>query len=355
MRLLILDHFFSQDIESLEAALAPGDELRVLDYDVLRSEALRMFPPEVASGLEAFTRPEHDQARQRYARKLRDLLADEFSRQPFDAFVSPSDTFFYVRAAPEACHELGVPFLVVQKETTISNLIMATTDTLRSHASPIADHMTVCGDRLRDFWLRAGIDARAITVTGQPRFDFYRDPDRWPDQLPYGDDAAPTLLFFSYHIDHHHPTQGQGVPVWERQHRETEEQLWDLAQRGWRVLVKPHPQQPWQAARKGMRREAGELLGKSVFLIEPRADARRLVVVQVGVGLLLLPLANDSDRLWAVGLYGLLTIVAGLAVFVLLGLRAPQRAELARMVRNSLGRGPQAAAADGAAPPNPRE
>ena len=44
MRLLVLDHFFSQDIESLEAALAPGDELRRLDYDILRSEALRVFP-----------------------------------------------------------------------------------------------------------------------------------------------------------------------------------------------------------------------------------------------------------------------------------------------------------------------
>jgi O-antigen/teichoic acid export membrane protein len=103
-----------------------------------------------------------------------------------------------------------------------------------------------------------------------------------------------------------------------------------------------------------------------IFLHEVRVSALEFVragllpvvpgvVVQVGVGLLLLPLANDSDRLWAVGLYGLLTIVTGLAVFVLVGLRAPQRAELARMVRNSLGRGPQAAAADGTGPPDPRE
>jgi hypothetical protein len=276
MRLLVLDHFFSQDIASLEAALAPGDELRTLDYDILRSEALRVFPAEVGAGLEAFAKPDYEQQRRDYARRLRAILEEEFMRAPFDALVTPSELFFYIRAAPDVCHDLGVPFVVVQKETTISGLIMDFADTVRAYAPPIADRMTVCGERLREFWVRAGADADTITVIGQPRFDFYRHPERWPAELDYPG-SGPVALFFSYHIDHHHPTEGQGIPVWETLHEETEEQLWELARRGWRVLVKPHPQQAWQAARRRIRRQVGDLLGRSVFLVDPQADARELI------------------------------------------------------------------------------
>jgi hypothetical protein len=276
VRLLVLDHFFSQDIESLEAALQPGDELCTLDYDILRTEALRVFPAEVAGGLEAFARPEYEPQRREFARRLRAILEAEFMRAPYDALVTPSDILFYIRAAPDVCHDLGVPFVAVQKETTISGLIMDFADTVRAYAPPIADHMTVCGERLREFWIRAGADPQTISVIGQPRFDFYRHPERWPAQLEYGE-SGPVALFFSYHIDHHHPTEGQGIPVWEKLHQETEDQLWELARRGWRVLVKPHPQQPWQAARRRIRRQVGDLLGRQVFLVDPSEDARRLI------------------------------------------------------------------------------
>jgi hypothetical protein len=276
VRLLVLDHFFSQDIESLREALSPGDELRSLDYDILRSEALRVFPEEVADGLEPFARPEYEPQRQEFARRLRGILEEEFMRAPYDAFISPSDIFFYVRAAPGVCHDLGVPFLVVQKETTISGLIMDFADTVRAYAPPIADHMTVCGERLKEFWIRAGGDAAAISVIGQPRFGFYRHPERWPQSLGYGG-SGPTALFFSYHVDHHHPTEGQGIPVWETLHEETEAELWELARRGWRILVKPHPQQPWQAERRRIRRQVGDLLDRQAFLVDPLADARKLI------------------------------------------------------------------------------
>jgi hypothetical protein len=277
VRLLVLDHFFSQDIESLAAALRPGDELRTLDYDILRSEALRVFPAEVADGLEAFARPEYEPQRREFASRLRAMLEAEFMRAPYDALVTPSDIFFYIRAAPDVCQDLGVPFVAVQKETTISGLIMDFADTVRAYAPPIADRMTVCGERLKEFWVRAGADPETISVIGQPRFDFYRHPERWPAQLEHGD-SGPVALFFSYHIDHHHPTEGQGIPVWEKLHQETEDQLWELARRGWRVLVKPHPQQPWQAARRRIRQQVGDLLGRQVFLVDPLADARRLIV-----------------------------------------------------------------------------
>jgi hypothetical protein len=276
VRLLVLDHFFSQDIEGLETALGPGDELRRLDYDILRSEALRVFPEEVGGDLDVFARPEYEPQRREWARRLRAILEEEFMRAPYDAFVSPSDIFFYVRAAPEVCHDLGVPFVVVQKETTISGLIMEFADTVRTYAPPIADHMTVCGERLAEFLVRSGAAPERMSVSGQPRFDFYRHPERWPRSLGYGE-SGPIALFFSYHVDMHHPTEGQGIPVWQTLHEETEAELWELARRGWRVLVKPHPQQQWQAERRRMRRATGDLLDSRVFLVDPSADARKLI------------------------------------------------------------------------------
>jgi hypothetical protein len=281
VRLLVLDHFFSQDIEGIEYALGPDDELRVLDYDILRSESLRVFSEDVADGIINFTKPEYEPQREEWARRLRAILEEEFMRAPYDAFLVPSDMFFYIRAAPEICHDLGVPFLGVQKETTISDLVMDSADEAREYAPPIVDYTTVCGERLNEFWIRMGGDPATSTVIGQPRFDFYRHPDRWPASLGYGE-GGPVALFFSYHVDQHHPSQhdpstAPPVPVWAALHEQTERELWELARRGWRVLVKPHPQQPWQAERRRIREQVGDLLEDRVFLVDPLADARKLI------------------------------------------------------------------------------
>jgi hypothetical protein len=278
LRLLVLDHYFEQDIESLREAAGSRAELRVVPYSAIRAEALRIFPEEVGTGLEAFARPDYESYRRRFAGRLREMLEEFYSEWEFDAFVAPSDVFFYVRAAPEACHSLGVPFFVAQKETTISDYTMRVhSKTVRRYAPPIADHMTVCSDRHRSFWLRAGAAPERVTVTGQPRFDFYLQPARWPDRLPFGKDG-PVLLFFSYHVDSYHPSEGAGQPVWARLHHETEERLWELASRGWRVLIKPHPQQDFSRERARIRDEVGSLVGRQVFLVSPDEDARRLIV-----------------------------------------------------------------------------
>jgi hypothetical protein len=277
MRLLVLDHFYDQDIDALTRALRDDEEIRVLSYQVLRFEALRVFPESVATGLEAFADPANATNRQRYAAVLRELLEDEFTTWPFDAFVAPSDVFFYVRAAPEACHALGVPFLVAQKETTISPHTMREhAERVRRLAPPVADHMTVCSEHHKEFWVRAGADADAITVTGQPRFDLFAQRDIWPTDVGYGD-GGPAVLFLSYFVDAYHPTEGTGEPAWARLHRETEEGLWELAREGWRVLIKPHPQQGARELKARLRDAVGPLWEQRVFVVEPTADVRPLV------------------------------------------------------------------------------
>ena len=277
IRLLILDHYFDQDIAALREAGGGEVDLRVIPFGLLRDEALRVFPEEVATGLESYARPELAAERREWARRLARLLEEQFSARPFDAFVSPSDAFFYVRDAPAACHALGVPFFVAQKETTISP------ETMRSHAErvaqyapPVADRMTVCSERHRSFWLRAGADPERVIVTGQPRFDIYAGLGPERVEAGYGDDG-PVALFFSYQADAYHPSEGAGRPVWGELHRQTERGLRALAERGWRVLVKPHPQQPWPAERRRIAAELGRGLEDRIFLVDPEEDARRLI------------------------------------------------------------------------------
>ncbi len=277
MRFLVLEHHFAQDIDALRRAGGEDLELDVMPYDLLRSEALRVLPEEVASGLETFTKPELDGARHRYAEILREILEDRFAASPFDAVVMPSDTFFYVRSTPAAAHALGVPFLVAQKETTISEHTMREhAEEMRRFAPPLADLMTVCSERHKRFWIRAGGADERIVVTGQPRFDFYRRPSEWPADVPLGDDG-PSVLFLSYAVDAYHPGEGRGGAAWATLHRQTEEGLHELARRGWRVLIKPHPQQGAESLRE-WRRRAGELWDRRIFLVDAQADVRPLIV-----------------------------------------------------------------------------
>jgi len=277
VRFLLLEHHFAQDVDALREAASGEVELDVIHYELLRSEALRVLPPEVADGLRAFAEPELAGARRRYAAILREILEDRFTRAAFDALVVPSDTFFYVRCAPAVAHALGVPFLVAQKETTISE------HTMREHAAevrrfspPLADRMTVCSERHKRFWVRAGGDPRRIVVTGQPRFDFYSRPGAWPADVGLGE-GGPSVLFLSYSVDAYHPSEGRGSSAWSALHRQTERGLCELARRGWLVLVKPHPQQPLEMLER-WRREAAELWGRRVFAVDPQADVRPLIV-----------------------------------------------------------------------------
>jgi len=94
--------------------------------------------------------------------------------------------------------------------------------------------------------------------------------------VPFGD-GGPSVLFLSYAVDAYHPGEGQGGGAWSALHIETEQGLYELARRGWRVLIKPHPQQPVESVRQ-WRRRAGDLWEKQVFLVNPEADVRRLIV-----------------------------------------------------------------------------
>lgn len=276
MRIAVMNHSFEHDIASLRRG-SPDWEWNVVGLEYFYRASMEIFPEKVTESLAAYNDPDLERYREQYREELVLLLADLYAEAPFDAFVAPSDSFFYLREAPYACHTLGVPFLVVQKETTIADWNMDKgARALREHAPLVADHMTVCSDRHKEYWLRAGADPDAITVTGQPRFDFYSEERR--ESLPYPGSGR-TVLFFSYLPDFYHPGMvlSEGKAAWQDMLDRTEEGLWRLAAEGYRVIVKPHPLQPLPVEARRIKEAAGDLFGRQVFLADPVADVRRLI------------------------------------------------------------------------------
>lgn len=284
MKFLVIDHYFQHDIESL-CHVASGHELRVWPASRLGQLAGRYFPPSVFSSLlgEAYALPEYAEARQRYLFAARRVLHRIYMTFPFDGIISPSDTIFYLRAWVEAVHELGLPFIVLQKETAISPYTMNEDARGIGQSLPfIGDLMLVCSEHHKQFWLNAGANGNKIVVTGQPRFDFYSRQDLWQPREKIGFAVpanCPSILFFSYDLGAYSP-DGVAAPTWKQLRTETEEVLIGLAQQGYyNVIVKPHPQQQGiPAYRDHLRALAGSQWDKTVQLVPGDSDARQLIV-----------------------------------------------------------------------------
>jgi CDP-glycerol glycerophosphotransferase (TagB/SpsB family) len=265
MRILALDHFFDQDLAALRTALRPGDSLTAIPYRRLHRLARRAFPARAFTGLEAAYAPEMQASWLRYEQRV-ERVADWLcaSHAP-SVFVTPSDSFFYIRPLITAFRRRDVPTVVVQKETTISPMVMAEHSLAVGRFVPfMSDAMTVCSERHRDFWVRAGTDPSRVIVTGQPRFDIYATSEAEGRR-----DTRPTLLYLSYDDIAYLPSD-TGVAfegTWRELRRETEIVIADVSDR-WRVIVKRHPQ---QAA-------GGDWLGARVEHAPRDADTRALIL-----------------------------------------------------------------------------
>ena len=265
LRILALDHFFDQDLAALRAALEPGESLTIVPYQRLYRIAKRVFPQEAFTGVAAAMDSRYAQAWRRYLPKVNRIADWWIAAYRPTVLVLPSDAIFYVRPLIERFGVHGIPTAVVQKETTISPMVMD--DHARAVATSVpfmSDVMTVCSERQRDFWVRAGSDPARIRVTGQPRFDVYSHPSRGGTGA-----ATRTLLYFSYEDVAYLPSD-TGQPyegTWRDLRRETEQELAAATPR-WRVVAKRHPQQT----------ASESWLGASVEHPSQGADTRQLVL-----------------------------------------------------------------------------
>jgi hypothetical protein len=247
--LLLLNHVFDQDIEALERAnhwftFVP------MDAQVLRDAGGAVFPPTVES-YSVFNAPEMAERRARYRRAM-DRFSDRLITLGIRAVVAPSDNFFYVRELIPSLRAKGIPYFVVDKEGTICPAYFTHfADYIRQQCPLIADHILVWSERQKQFWLRAGASTERITVTGQPRSDFWKQPERWRtrDQLGITGlrSSAPMVLFFTYDPWAYTPEYmvERGEMHWDTLRADTHAAIYTFAERHPEVdvVIKAHPQQ----------------------------------------------------------------------------------------------------------------
>ncbi|MCJ7766973.1 CDP-glycerol glycerophosphotransferase family protein [Candidatus Bathyarchaeota archaeon] len=278
MNVLVIDHYFAQDIE----AFLNADQHRfwVLPYSYFSRSAQEIFPEPVFVGLEAYYRPEYSEARAQYADLIRVRLHQLYMMFPFDVVLAPSDTFFWIRAVILAAQELDIPFVVLQKEATIPTGWMDGPAKEWGLLSPfIADQMLVSSEHHKEFWINSGTDPRKITVTGQPRFDFYRQPSLWKTWedmgLKLGENRR-NILFLTYDVHAYLPyIVRDGMTPWEQLRSESENALLSLAnQENFNLLLKAHPQ-PAEDQSHHLKELAAN---PHVFLLDPKGDTRQFIV-----------------------------------------------------------------------------
>lgn len=264
MHVLAFDHFFDQDLSALDAALDVGDTLTRIDYQRLHRVARRCFPAEAFTGVAAAYSADYRDAWARYVPKAEAFADWMVAAHEPDVFVVPTDAIFYLRPMISRLRAAGVRTVVMQKETTISPMVMDRhAREVGTHVPFMSDVMTVCSDRQRKFWVRAGADPARIVVTGQPRFDVYAQ------QRDRRDGVRRTVLYLSFDDVAYLPGDlgDTGGPTWRDMRRDIETLLAEAATAGWEVAVKHHPQQPTQE----------EWLGQRVQRHPRRADTRALL------------------------------------------------------------------------------
>jgi hypothetical protein len=264
---IAFDHFYWQDLDELDRVMGPNNHLVRISYARWHRIARTCFPKEAFDGIENAFDPKMNDCWKKYCELVKKEVAWIIAAHQPNIFIAPSDAFFYIRPFIESFKEAGLNTFVMQKETTISPLVMDEHSKVISKFIPfMSDHMTVCSERHKQFWLKAGTNAHLISVTGQPRFDIYRRPR---ECKPGNVDIRPKLLYLSYADDAYLPSD-LGIQYshnWQQQRQETERTICDLSS-SFSVTVKKHPQQL----------NSEDWLGSSIVHADRFADTRKLII-----------------------------------------------------------------------------
>lgn len=248
--ILILNHFYGQDIKALQLA-NPGVNLVPVESGEVFQAARMFFSPAVMGLLAAYT-DEDPRRRAEYREVCADLLRALQRRcGSIDLIVTASDIFYWIREFIGVARESGIRTVVLDKEGTISpHDFEFESARIRRFAPPMSDHICVWSAGQKEFWLKVGAREESITITGQPRSDlFFRDAA--------GDEAelvglferqAPLITFFTYFDTAYIPiplVREQGL-TWARMKQETHEILLRCARTfpAFNFVIKTHPQQP---------------------------------------------------------------------------------------------------------------
>ena len=242
--MLIINHFFDQDVR----ALAYADDC----FNRVEIRAERLF-----KGARIFFRRDVQDLKAPYVTEEPSNLADyrqecelifERLRQRFNpsVIVVTSDNFYWVREFIHVARQAGVRVVVLDKEGVLTpHTFKDGARRTRDYAPFMSDHIYVYSDRQREYWKNIGALNNQITVVGQPRSDlFYRERNCNVDGC--FEKPQPLVTLFSYEDTAYIKFLRSNEDVsWRAMKTETHDTVYGFAQEhpDWNFVIKTHPQQ----------------------------------------------------------------------------------------------------------------
>lgn len=273
---------FDQDIEALKIRNTQFSFI-FLNAIHLRNIAMTIFPPSVES-YSSYNSPELAQLRQRWNRVMQRFVGKLRAQFDIHGVIAPSDNFFYVRELIPVLHNVAIPYIVVDKEGTICPAYFTHFAQYIKDTCPLlADHILVWSERQKLFWQKTGVAADRISVTGQPRSDFWKQPERWMQKSELGIAGLRTnakmFLFFSYDPWAYTPDYmvQKGEMHWDVLRTETHDVLFSFAKSHPEIdlVIKLHPQQTDLPEIENAVKNSGV---KNIFLTTGPGISNQLIV-----------------------------------------------------------------------------
>lgn len=242
--LLVIDHFFGQDVRALRNCDG-GYNLAVVDFNRYFKSGRLYFPDSVLALEEPYESTRAD-VREKYRAFCRSLLEATLQRFEINAILTPSDCYISIREFILAAREQGIPTFVIDKEGTISPYSFELhVDRIRTMVPFISDHIFVWSQRQRDFWKRIGVTDERISIVGQARSDlFFAEKPRRVDKL--FTKKQPLVSYFTFHDTAYIPPEHVAAGAnWRQLKTETLDALMEVAakEKDFNFVVKAHPQQ----------------------------------------------------------------------------------------------------------------
>lgn len=240
---LIIDHNFVQDIDALRyAAKDNGINLISISFAPIYLLAELYFPVDIREG--SYFEEEMDSCKLDFRMLLEKMLRFWKISRRIHCFLAPSDSFFWIRELIVLLQEKGIPCIVVDKEGTISPYDMEHFSNKVPSLFPfISDLIIVWSQRQKEFWLRTGVNNEKIIIAGQPRSDFFFNPERWLSRESLVGKCNKLFLVFTFETDAYSPIAGQHL--WRELRSDIHKTIEIFARQypDYVFVIKTHPQQ----------------------------------------------------------------------------------------------------------------
>lgn len=250
MKILILNHFFDQDIEAIQQAnKLRKHDIQVLPYERIFDEVCKILPENAKSDT-TYNSADLSEIKPQLRETVNNLIKKIRKKFQFDIFVTPSDLFYWLREFIFMLKEMGIKVVVIDKEGMISPHFFVETEIIKEKCPFISDYIAVWSERQKVFWKACGAQEDKIIVTGQPRSDILFQNNRWKNRKQLNKKLSndrKIVLFFSYDSWAYIPWDdyASGKISWKELLQQTFNVIIEFAKNNPNtdIIVKMHPQQ----------------------------------------------------------------------------------------------------------------